>query len=235
MLHLVAQALPSPDSAKPEIALRADRFTLAKRLWRGRADDGTEFGFELAVPLKHGDTIFESEAARYVVRQEEEAVVVVSLDLAPRRPPASAGRSATSTSNSPAETTRLIAADEPAVRQLLERLKVTYHATRAIFRPGRFARGALPVHELGPSHQHGPLTSPARTFSPEALLRRLIRNNRTIRTWLCGLLQTGDSLYPTGSYAHSFGLEGWCRKGSCATVRRCATSCFFPHSLASAH
>ena len=27
-------------------------------------------------------------------------------------------------------------------------------------------------------------------------------------TWLCGLLQAGDSFYPTGSYAHSFGLEG---------------------------
>ena len=27
-------------------------------------------------------------------------------------------------------------------------------------------------------------------------------------TWFCGLLQAGDSFYPTGSYAHSFGLEG---------------------------
>ena len=26
--------------------------------------------------------------------------------------------------------------------------------------------------------------------------------------WLCALLQTSDSFYPTGSYAHSFGLEG---------------------------
>jgi len=26
--------------------------------------------------------------------------------------------------------------------------------------------------------------------------------------WLCGLLQLGDTFYPTGSYAHSFGLEG---------------------------
>ena len=26
--------------------------------------------------------------------------------------------------------------------------------------------------------------------------------------WVCGLLQANDSLYPTGSYAHSFGLEG---------------------------
>jgi urease accessory protein len=31
--------------------------------------------------------------------------------------------------------------------------------------------------------------------------------------WLIGLLQTGDSYYPTGSYAHSFGLEGLVQEG----------------------
>jgi urease accessory protein len=31
--------------------------------------------------------------------------------------------------------------------------------------------------------------------------------------WLCGLLQAGDSFYPTGSYAHSFGLEGLVQLG----------------------
>lgn len=33
-------------------------------------------------------------------------------------------------------------------------------------------------------------------------------------TWLCGLLQAGDSFYPTGSYAHSFGLEGLVLEGA---------------------
>jgi urease accessory protein len=31
--------------------------------------------------------------------------------------------------------------------------------------------------------------------------------------WLCGLMQAGDSFYPTGSYAHSFGLEGLVHEG----------------------
>lgn len=31
--------------------------------------------------------------------------------------------------------------------------------------------------------------------------------------WICGLLQAGDSFYPTGSYAHSFGLEGLVQGG----------------------
>lgn len=32
-------------------------------------------------------------------------------------------------------------------------------------------------------------------------------------TWLVGLLQAGDTFYPTGSYAHSFGLEGLVHEG----------------------
>jgi urease accessory protein len=31
--------------------------------------------------------------------------------------------------------------------------------------------------------------------------------------WLAGLLQLGDTFYPTGSYAHSFGLEGLIEEG----------------------
>ncbi|CAM2968318.1 urease accessory protein UreF [Rariglobus hedericola] len=31
--------------------------------------------------------------------------------------------------------------------------------------------------------------------------------------WLVGLLQAGDSYYPTGAYAHSFGLEGLVQSG----------------------
>jgi urease accessory protein len=32
-------------------------------------------------------------------------------------------------------------------------------------------------------------------------------------SWVVGLLQAGDSFYPTGSYAHSFGLEGLVQEG----------------------
>lgn len=35
----------------------------------------------------------------------------------------------------------------------------------------------------------------------------------TDAAWICGLLQAGDSFYPTGSYAHSFGLEGLAQEG----------------------
>jgi urease accessory protein len=35
----------------------------------------------------------------------------------------------------------------------------------------------------------------------------------TDAAWICGLLQAGDSFYPTGSYAHSHGLEGLVQEG----------------------
>jgi urease accessory protein len=35
----------------------------------------------------------------------------------------------------------------------------------------------------------------------------------TEAAWITGLLQAGDSFYPTGSYAHSFGLEGLVQQG----------------------
>lgn len=154
MLHLVREPVAQPNSGLPEIALRADRFTLAKRLWRGTADDGMEFGFELTAPLKHGDVVFQNSSARYVIKQAEEPVVEISLDVAPSAAAGIGWAVGNLHLELSAEPTRLLAADEPAVRQLLDRLKVPFRQTTAIFRPGRFARGAQPTHDLGPSHKH---------------------------------------------------------------------------------
>lgn len=49
--------------------------------------------------------------------------------------------------------------------------------------------------------------------------------------WLVGLLQAGDSLYPTGSYAHSFGLEGLIHEGVVrdrSTLREFLLLCALP-------
>jgi urease accessory protein len=35
----------------------------------------------------------------------------------------------------------------------------------------------------------------------------------SVAPWLCSMLQASDSFYPTGSYAHSFGLEGLVQEG----------------------
>jgi len=153
-MQLVSDPLPSPDASLPEVALRVERLTLAKRLWRGAADDGAEFGFELSAPLKDGDTFAQSAAARYVIRQMPEPVLEVSLAVAPSAAAGIGWAIGNLHLELSADATRLLAPDDPAARQLLDRLNVPYRAITAVFRPGRFARGHEQPHEIGPSHKH---------------------------------------------------------------------------------
>ena len=153
-MQFVSGPLAAADPTLPEITLRVERLTLAKRRWRGTAADRTEFGFELAAPLKHGDTFFQSATARYSVQQHPEPVVEVSLDLAPSAAAGIGWAIGNLHLELQSEPARLLTPDEPAVRQLLDRLKVPFAQTTAVFRPGRFARGPQPTHDLGPSHKH---------------------------------------------------------------------------------
>lgn len=154
MLQLIHAPIAQPEASLGEVVLSVERITLAKRIWRGTATDGTEFGFELEKPLQHGEAIWQTATARYVVRQQPEALVEVSLEVAPSTAAGIGWAVGNLHLELQAEPTRLLAPDEPAVRQLFDRLKVPFKATTAIFRPGRFARGNLSSHELGPSHKH---------------------------------------------------------------------------------
>ncbi|MBW8781127.1 MAG: urease accessory protein UreE [Verrucomicrobia bacterium] len=153
---LIQSPVVEPDSTLPEVGLRVERRTLAKRLWRGVAEDGTEFGFELAAPLIHEVAFFQNTAARYVIRQEPEPVLEIALDL----PPSAAAGVGWAVGNLhlefSSEPARLLTPDEPAARQLFDRIRIAYRPTTAIFRAGRFARGASAAqpHELGSSHKH---------------------------------------------------------------------------------
>jgi urease accessory protein len=154
MLQLIHVPIVSPDQSLSGITLSVARLTVAKRIWRGTAADGVEFGFELERPLRHGDTFWQTATARYVIAQQPEAVVEVSLQVAPSAAAGIGWAVGNLHLELQAEPTRLLAPDEPAVRQLFERLKVSYTPTTAIFRPGRFARGNQSPDELGPSHKH---------------------------------------------------------------------------------
>jgi len=155
MLHIVKAPVVAADPTRREIAIPVDRITLSKRIWRGAAEDGTEFGFELENRLSDGDVVFQSENDRYVVRQLPEPVIEVSLAVAPSAAAGMGWAIGNLHLELQAEPTRLLAPDEPAVRQLLDRLNVPFTSTTALFRPGRFARGNVASsHELGPSHKH---------------------------------------------------------------------------------
>ncbi len=157
MLLVHAPFSPTPASL-PAVAIVVERLKLAKRLWRGVAEDGTEFGFELEKPLRHGDCVYESPMARYFIAQVPESLLEVSLDL----PPSAAAGVGWAVGNLHlelmAEAQRLLTPDDKAARQLFDRLGLRYRPVEAVFRPGRFVRGTTPASpppdELGASHRH---------------------------------------------------------------------------------
>lgn len=153
-MRIIHVPITQTDLALPEVAVSVERLKLAKRLWRGAADDGLEFGFELNAPLKDGDVVWQTSIARYVIRQLPEAVLEISLEIAPSAAAGIGWAVGNLHLELSAESKRLLTADEPAVRQLLERLKVPFTPTTALFRPGRFTRGDQSTNELGPSHKH---------------------------------------------------------------------------------
>lgn len=151
---LVTAPVSAPAPALPVIELRVDRRTLAKRLWRGTAADGIEFGFQLSRPLAPGDTINQTPAARYVIAQEPEPVIEIPLAGLPASAVAGIGWAVGNLHlELSSEATRLLTPDEPAARQLLTRIQISYTPATAVFRPGRFKRHAT-TDDLGPSHKH---------------------------------------------------------------------------------
>lgn len=154
---LIQAPVVAPDLVLRVVALRTDRRTLAKRLWRGVAADGTEFGLQLPRPLQPGDTVHQTATVRYVIEQETEPVLVIPLaDL----PPSAIAGIGWAVGNLhlelSSEATRLLTPDEPAARQLLDRIQVAFAPATAVFRPGRFKRSITTplVDDLGPSHKH---------------------------------------------------------------------------------
>ena len=83
VLQLIKEPVSEPDESLPAISLKVERLKLAKRLWRGTAEDGTDFGFELAYPLKPGAVFWQTGAACYVIEQLPEPVLAMSLEIAP--------------------------------------------------------------------------------------------------------------------------------------------------------
>jgi urease accessory protein len=158
MLQLISQSIEPADDSLKVVRLVVERLKLAKRLWRGMAEDGSEFGFELAYPLKPGATFWQNETTRYVIEQKSESVLAISLAVAPSAAAGIGWAVGNLHMELQAEADRLLAADDPAVRQLLGRIQIPFTATTAVFRPGRFVRGETKTktsaHELGPSHQH---------------------------------------------------------------------------------
>jgi urease accessory protein len=134
-MRLIHDHLHHWDRTVPEFVLAVDRLTLAKRRWRGLAEDGSEFGFDLDHPLADRDVFAATSSAVYRIAQKPEPVLEVLLGSEP----AEAARLGWTIGNlhfavgisGPA----LLVADDPALRQLFEREHIVYTVSERVFYP----------------------------------------------------------------------------------------------------
>src|SRR5207244_3005651 len=117
------------------VRIPVERLSLAKRRWRGVAEDGREFGFDLESPLADGAAVFRSECAIYVLAQKYEPVLETALGA--DSPAAARVGWMIGNLHFAIEVTgnvvRVI--DDPAVRQLFEREGIAFAACKRIFHP----------------------------------------------------------------------------------------------------
>jgi urease accessory protein len=130
----------------PEVRIPVERQTLAKRRWRGVAEDGEEFGFDLETPLADGAPIFATPQTLYVIAQKYEPVLELRIEDCGVRTGAAVARVGWMIGNlhfqiEVAEDVIRVA-DDPALRQLFEREHLAFTACKRVF------------HPLGGGHHH---------------------------------------------------------------------------------
>ena len=128
-------ALADWSRSLPVQRLAVERLTLAKRRWRGLAEDGREFGFDLTAPLADGAAVFQSDTAVYVIAQKYESVLEVALGT----DSPTAARLGWMIGNLhfqievAGEIVRVT--DDPAVRQLFAREGIAFTVCKRVFHP----------------------------------------------------------------------------------------------------
>jgi urease accessory protein len=138
-MEIVRDPLPSlrMTTAGGAVRLAVDRQTLAKRRWRGVADDGREFGFDLTEPLHDGSVFFVDKESSYAIAQKPEPILELRVEAG--SPIADQMRVAWMIGNLhfPIEigTDRIRVADDPALRQLFQREYLPYEARENVFHP----------------------------------------------------------------------------------------------------
>ncbi len=130
-LEIIHEPVAEPDLSLPVARVPVDRLTLAKRRWRGVAEDGREFGFDLDWPLTDGATVFQDES-RFVIAQKYEPVLEVRIAVEAARLGWMIGNLHFQIQITD-EVVRV--ADDPALRLLFERERIAFVACARVFLP----------------------------------------------------------------------------------------------------
>lgn len=137
-MHLIHRMLARSSElpSAHQVILHAERRQFLKRRWRAKADDGTEFGFDLEERLVDGCLIHHCDGMDYIVRQLPETVYRVPFEN-----PAQAALVAWKTGNlhMPAQICEdgILVLHDDAMRNLLEREGWNYDEVEVLFTPMR--------------------------------------------------------------------------------------------------
>jgi urease accessory protein len=138
-MQLIQGGIATSNPNLQRVELRTERATLAKRRWRGTAEDGIEFGFDLHHPLEDGAVFFETESAAYVIAQKAEPVLELRVSDFGFQNATDAARVGWLIGNLhfalEIAGEKIRVADDPALRQLFEREHWKYEACEAVFHP----------------------------------------------------------------------------------------------------
>ena len=138
-MEIIHGATENADATRPATRIAVDRLTLAKRRWRGVTEDGREFGFDLAEPMRDGETFVADDDATYVLAQKYEPVLEVRIAECGLRHASDFARVGWLIGNLHFQievTDEVIrVADDPAVRQMFERERIAFTSCKRVFHP----------------------------------------------------------------------------------------------------
>ena len=134
-MEIIRAPLLEWNASLPTVRISVERLTLAKRRWRGAAEDGADFGFDLETPLADGACVFQNESAAYYIAQKYEPVLEIALGT--DAPAAARLGWVIGNLHFPLEVAGAIVrvADDPALRQLFERERIPFVTCKRVFHP----------------------------------------------------------------------------------------------------
>jgi urease accessory protein len=137
---LISDHLAREKSEKEIVRVKVDRRTLAKRRWRGVADDGLEFGFDLPHALRNGTPFHETADKRYEIEQLPENALRIPFHE--KKAAAYYGWMIGNLHfSADFHDDAVFAEDDPAIRQMLERNEISFTETKTVFEPTIISHG----------------------------------------------------------------------------------------------
>ena len=150
MLRITEALSPVPEGTRVSVCV--DRHQLARRRWRGTAEDGTEFGIDVVEALRHGDAIHACGDKVYCIEQSPEGCCLVPLKQAPNA--AHLGWQIGNLHFKAAFSEEgILVSDDSAVVQMLEREGIPFTRVQRIFQPARQG-GHSHHHDHAHAHEH---------------------------------------------------------------------------------